>query len=101
MFVAGVTITLLSLAGATDTRPSSTWGTVGDLLIFVPFLAFPMVGALIASKRPHNPIGWICLTAGLFWMLIYLPIGSGPYPVTSAALTQGVWVPPWGYSAST
>jgi len=97
MFVAGVTITLLSLAGATDTRPSSTWGTVGDLLIFVPFLAFPPVGALIASKRPHNPIGWICLTAGLFWMLLAsVPAGSGPYPVTLDALTQWLWVPPVG-----
>ena len=96
MFVAGVALTILSLSGAPDTRPSSTWGTVGGLLIFVPFLAFPLVGALIASKRPHNPIGWICLTAGLFWMLISLPISFGPYPVTSAALTQGVWVPPVG-----
>jgi hypothetical protein len=69
-------------------------------LVFVPFLAFPLVGALIASKRPHNPIGWICLAAGLFWMLIVLgdsvPAGSGPYPVTSAALTQWIWVPPVG-----
>ena len=37
---------------------------VSDLLIFVPFLAFPLVGALIASRRPHNPIGWICLADG-------------------------------------
>src|SRR5215218_5321719 len=98
MFVAGVALTILSLSGAPDTRPSSTWGTVGGLLIFVPFLAFPLVGALIASKRPHNPIGWICLTAGLFWMLIFsVPAGSGPYPVTLDALLQQVsWVPPVG-----
>jgi hypothetical protein len=98
IFVAGVGLTLLSLSGAADTRPSSTsWGTVGGLLVVVPYLAFPLVGALIASKRPHNPIGWICLTAGLFWMLILSgPVGSVPYPVTSAALTQGLWVPPVG-----
>ena len=57
MFVAGVTLTLLSLSGAPDTRPSSTWDTVGGLLVFVPFLAFPLVGALIASRRPENSIG--------------------------------------------
>src|SRR5215212_3536888 len=97
MFVAGVALTILSLSGAPDTRPSSTWGTVGGLLVSVPYLAFPLVGALIASKRPHNPIGWICLTAGLFWMLILSgPVGSVPYPVSSAALTQGLWVPPVG-----
>ncbi|HLL38304.1 MAG TPA: hypothetical protein VK357_01385, partial [Rubrobacteraceae bacterium] len=39
--------------------------TVVDLLISVPILAFPIVGALIASRRPHNPIGWICLADGL------------------------------------
>ena len=41
MFVAGVALTFLSLSGAPDTRPSSTWGSVGGLLVFVPFLAFP------------------------------------------------------------
>ncbi len=99
MFVAGVALTLLSLSGAPDTRPSSTWGTVGSLLVFVPFLAFPLVGALIASKRPHNPIGWICLAAGLFWMLIVLE-DSIPSPVQTPvvldALTQWGWVPPVG-----
>ena len=98
MFVAGVALTLLSLSGVPDTRPSSTsWGTVGGLWAVVPYLAFPLVGALIASKRPYNPIGWICLTAGLLWMfLLSWPNGSGPYPVTSAALTQWLWVPPVG-----
>ena len=32
---------------------------------------FPLVGALIISRRPHNPIGWICLADGLLWMLIF------------------------------
>jgi hypothetical protein len=99
MFVAGVALTLLSLSGAPDTRPSSTWGTVGELVVFVPFLAFPLIGALIASKRPHNPIGWICLAAGLFWMFIVLG-DSIPGSVTSLvvvdALTQWIWVPPVG-----
>ena len=68
MFVASAGLTALSLYGAPATEPSSTWGTVNDLVLFVPFLAFPLVGALIASRRPENPIGWICLTAGFFWM---------------------------------
>jgi hypothetical protein len=28
-------------------------------VVSVPVLAFPIVGALIAYKRPKNPIGWI------------------------------------------
>ena len=85
----------------------SNWGTVGDLLIFVSFLAFPVVGALISSRRPRNPIGWICLSAGLLWMLIIFSgdysaygvavPGSVPFPVTvNALLYAWLWVPAVG-----
>jgi hypothetical protein len=74
----------------------STGGVLSDLLFYGPFLAFPIVGALIASRRPHNPIGWICLAVGLLWMLgglseqytaygIAKP-GSVPYLATIIAL---------------
>jgi hypothetical protein len=109
MFLASVALTILSVDGAPATRPPSTWGTagpIGGLVIFLPFLAFPLVGALIASKRPQNPIGWICLTAGFLWMLIVLSDsygtyglanpGSIPYPVASEALGLWLWVPPVG-----
>ena len=103
MFVGGCALTILFFSDAPGTQPSSDWGTasaLGGLVIFLPFLAFPLVGALIASRRPQNPIGWICLAAGLFWMLIVLedsvPTGFGPYPVTIYALTQWMWVPPVG-----
>jgi hypothetical protein len=99
MFVATVALTISSLYVATATQPSSTGGTLGDLLLFVPFLAFPVVGALIASKRPTNPIGWICLAAGLFWMFIVLGDAipsSVSAPVIIDALTQWIWVPPVG-----
>jgi hypothetical protein len=35
----------------------------------LPFLSFPIVGALVASRRPTNPIGWLSLAVGLIWML--------------------------------
>jgi hypothetical protein len=103
MFLAGAALTVLSLSASTDTQAPSEWGTAGPLsglLIFLPFLAFPLVGALIASRRPENPIGWICLAAGLFWMFIVvngssIP-GSAPYPVIIDALFQWLWVPPVG-----
>ena len=72
----------------------------------MPFLAFPIVGALVASKRPENPIGWICLVSGLFSMSFALGDASNAYErattgevtssVTLDALTQGSWVPPVG-----
>jgi hypothetical protein len=77
------------------------------VLASVPFLAFPLVGALVATKRPENPIGWICQVAGLFWMLIVLSesystygfVGSSsvPFSVTIHALLYAwLWVPTVG-----
>ena len=83
MFVAGFVFALLTLNVAEPmVLPSSDWGTgraIGELLVFLPFLAFPIVGALIASRCPRNPIGWICLIAGLFWMLIVMNDQSTAY----------------------
>jgi hypothetical protein len=109
MFVVGAALTVLSMYAGTATQPPSDWGTAGPLsglLIFSPFVAFPLVGALISSRRPENPIGWICLAAGLFWMIIILGDASDDYElartgtvtssVTLDALTQWIWVPPVG-----
>ena len=99
MFLASAALHVLSLSVAPDTQPTSTWDIVGELLVLVPFLAFPLVGALIASKRTRNPIGWICLAAGLFWMLIFFgdySLVPVPNSVAIDALTQWTWVPPVG-----
>ncbi len=103
MFTAGAALVLLTLLMG-DAPPPGVF--VGNLVLFAPFLAFPVVGALVASKRPENAIGWICLTAGLFWMLIVLGEAQGAYElattgtvtssVTLDALFQWSWVPPVG-----
>jgi hypothetical protein len=88
-------------------QPPSTWGTGGASAVFiflVPFLPFPLVGALIASRRPENPIGWMCLAAGLLWMLsiftgAYAVYGllvspdSVPFPAAIGSLTEWLWAP--------
>jgi hypothetical protein len=103
MFVASVALYVLARSAQ---EALGSWDALGDLLVFVPFLAFPIVGALIASRRLENPIGWMCLVAGLFWMLIALgsqydayvlaKLGSVPGAVMIDALTQWIWVPPVG-----
>jgi hypothetical protein len=90
---------VLHVLAYSSQEPTSAGDTISELLIFVSFLAFPLVGALIASRHPKNPVGWLCLAVGLFWTLIFLGDsipGSGPYPVTIAALTQAIWIPPVG-----
>ena len=88
----------------------STRFTLTDLLIGVPFLAFPIVGALIASRRPKNPIGWICLSVGFLFLLLgvseYYSVygvakpGSVPFPIGVAWLGNWLWMPAVGLFAT-
>jgi hypothetical protein len=91
-------------------EPPSSWGTGGDsavLILLLPFLAFPLVGALVASKRPENPIGWICLAVGIIWMIMLMSTsyglyglvvrpGSVPFPAAIGSLGEWMWVPSVG-----
>jgi hypothetical protein len=106
MFVANVVLYFLTLS----VQPPTAWGTGGlsvVLIFLLPFLAFPLVGALIASRRPKNPIGWICLAVGIFWMLANLTSGYGiygllarpssvPFPAAIGSLGEWMWVPTVG-----
>jgi hypothetical protein len=94
MFLASVV--LYVLAHSSQEAPS-TGDALRTLLLYVPFLVFPIVGALIASRHPKNPVGWICLAVGLFWMLI--AVGDqyeAENTVVIDALTQATWIPPVG-----
>jgi hypothetical protein len=110
MFLASAAFVVLIRAAQAEAPGSLvTSRSIIDLLISVPFLAFPIVGALIASRRPHNPIGWICLAVGLLWMLLGLfdyygvyglaKPGTVPFPVVSYALVQWLWLPNVGLLA--
>ena len=83
--LAGISLLLCAASivldvAARSVQPPPSWGTGGDsaVLVFVlPFLAFPLVGALIASKRPKNPIGWICLAVGIISMIMLISTSYG------------------------
>ena len=113
--LAGLSVAMFVATGVLDAlarsaRSSGEWFTVGsvsDAVISFLFLAFPIVGALIASRRPRNPIGWILLADGLLWMVLavtdsYFVYGvarpsSVPYPVAIGTIgNQGLWVPTIG-----
>jgi len=62
-------LVLLFLSGGA-TMSTGTWGTANMAFILpVVILAFTLVGTLVSSRLPGNPIGWICLTIGLSFML--------------------------------
>src|SRR5215207_9350593 len=72
-------------------------------------VSFSVVGALIASHRPENPIGWIFLAVGLFYGLLSagdqyaifaLLTNPGALPLGAEAswLGQWIWAPGFGLS---
>ena len=79
-----------------------------DLVFFVlTLLFFPLVGVLIASRRPDNAVGWILLAIGLAWawagatgsyamLALRLKPGSLPGGPIAAALSSWGWAPPVG-----
>jgi signal transduction histidine kinase len=63
---------LVSILDAAKLPADVGWGSgglLGAFLYSVPLLAFPIVGWLIATRRPGNSIGWICLAIGFIWEL--------------------------------
>ncbi len=87
---------------------ASTWGTANvSFILAAPALAFGLVGALVASRRPGNPIGWISLAVGLclalsgvaseyaIYALLSQP-GSLPGAKLAAWLGEWIWVPSVG-----
>ena len=108
MFIAAIALHVL--ARSLDSAGEwSALGAVGQVLGFLPFLAFPLVGALVASRRPHNPVGWILLADGLLWTFgavldsyrVYRLARPGSVPFSGAvhALGQWLWVPAVGLFA--
>jgi hypothetical protein len=108
MFVAAIALHVL--ARSVDSPGQwSTFGAVGRVLSFLPFLAFPLVGALVASRRPRNWVGWILLADGLLWTFgtvldsyrVYGLARPGSVPFSGAvhALGQWLWVPAVGLFA--
>jgi hypothetical protein len=109
MFLASGVLGVLALS-AQPPGNSTTVGTISETVSFVAFLAFPIVGALVASRRPENPIGWICLADGLLWMLLAVTDsysvygvarpGSVPFSVAVGTIgNQWLWVPTVGLLA--
>jgi hypothetical protein len=87
---------------------ASTWGTEYNTFIFpVVVLAYALVGALVASRLPGNPIGWVCLVIGLTAMLggaadeyhvyaLQTRPGSLPGGMYMAWLQNWAWIPAVG-----
>jgi hypothetical protein len=78
------------------------WTQVSVLVTYAAFLlAFSTVGALIASRRARNPIGWILLGSAMSYAiggLTEVPAGSLPGVPHALHDWLGTWV--WGVGIS-
>ena len=83
---------VLALLLASLNEPSSSLRTTA--LISLVILAFSTVGALIGSRRPGNPIGWLFCSGALAWILGELALEYGVYALITApgSLPAGGWV---------
>ena len=63
------------------------------VLIFIP--TFASVGAILASKRPSNPIGWLLAGAGLSYAL-----GTLAIEFASVSQTWSDWLGNWAWGAA-
>jgi hypothetical protein len=84
-------VSLLTLFFASRNAPSSSsWDTV---LLPVVILAFSTVGALVASYRPGNAIGWLFLSGAFLWTAGELALEYGVYALITeqGASPAGAW----------
>lgn len=82
--LAAVAIALFALGVALSAAGSSSRGPdLGgtDVLLFLTLLTYAVVGAVVASHEPRNPIGWLLLTQGILFQLVCFSIGYAHYAV--------------------
>jgi hypothetical protein len=82
-------------------------GVPTTVILLTQMVSFSVVGALIASHRPENPIGWLFLAAALFYGIeiageeyaiyaLFTNPGSLPLGAELAWLTEWIWAPGFG-----
>lgn len=103
LYAIGFALSVLGRSAASQ----ASWGTLGALsdgLFAISTFSFPLVGLLIVTRQPKNPIGWILLGVGLCWGADAVLSSYAGYAATSnlahadlaAALDSWLWVPAIG-----
>jgi hypothetical protein len=89
--------------------PAAEGGSVsgpGDLTFSLMVVAFSALGALLATRRPRNPIGWILCFASLALAVTGMARGwyvhaeygaAGSQPAPGALLWFANWIFIWGF----
>lgn len=102
LFALGMLVTAATLFLGFERGDSGAGGTVfvEDLIWFLSLTMFVPVGALIASRHPRNPVGWIFLAIGLSEVLSKFAYEYAAYSLITnpGALPGGsamAWLQSW------
>jgi DNA-binding SARP family transcriptional activator len=96
-----VAFLVLSAVGSSTQGPRID---VGDRVFFAIILSYAAVGALVASRRPANAIGWLLLGQGLLFTItaftlayvryaLFAQPGSLPGGAVMAWIGAWIWIP--------
>ena len=88
------TLVVMALAFLLASLNVPTSSALVTACLLVVIVAFSMVGALVASRRPENPIGWLFCCGAFVWGLGELGLEYGVYALVTApgSLPAGAWV---------
>lgn len=96
------TYLLLGLSWSTPGYTRTTAETLWYLTWPVLFLAYPVVGSLVASRQPWNGIGWLFCGVGLLWALTfaaaaYASFGLKAHPGSLPGAMTANWFQSWAF----
>ena len=83
-------------------RPPGTGDSAGDIGFVLAFAFFPVIGYVLASRRPENSIGWLMQGMGVFFGVAAIVSELGGYLIHSGrpdaglvliAIDQPSWLP--------
>jgi hypothetical protein len=74
--------------GTTANQAVDRWSAI---LFMVPVVAFSVVGGLVVSRLPKNPIGWLLSTIGFMFALVLACSATVQWGLTSDHLPRGMW----------
>ena len=87
-----------SMPGYERTPGETFWLSTWPVL----FLAYPVVGALVAARHPRNPVGWLFCTVGLLWAFsfatgAYAAYGLKAHPGSLPGAITANWFQSWSF----
>lgn len=102
----GLLVTVMSVSTSLFARVVNALSvpiTAESVVWLLGYLAFAVVGALVALRRPEHPLGWMFLGIGVFGGLSEgasgvgtLQVGSGEFGAVAGWLSAWIWAPSLG-----